>query len=74
MDVVTDVLTAAVFTLTHIKIDGCVSCFLQTPKTPLQKSMDLLGKQLSLYSFGIIGLWHRSSRVGLAAASGRGHA
>ena len=28
----------------------------QAPKTPLQKSMDLLGKQLSLYSFGIIGL------------------
>ncbi|NXY06720.1 AT2C1 ATPase, partial [Pteruthius melanotis] len=26
------------------------------PKTPLQKSMDLLGKQLSLYSFGIIGV------------------
>lgn len=32
-----------------------VSHILQTPKTPLQKSMDLLGKQLSLYSFGIIG-------------------
>lgn len=33
-----------------------VSClFFQAPKTPLQKSMDLLGKQLSLYSFGIIG-------------------
>lgn len=29
--------------------------FQQAPKTPLQKSMDLLGKQLSLYSFGIIG-------------------
>uniref|UniRef100_A0A671WWS2 P-type Ca(2+) transporter n=1 Tax=Sparus aurata TaxID=8175 RepID=A0A671WWS2_SPAAU len=28
----------------------------EAPKTPLQKSMDLLGKQLSLYSFGIIGL------------------
>lgn len=27
-----------------------------TPKTPLQKSMDTLGKQLSFYSFGIIGL------------------
>uniref|UniRef100_A0A8B9DZ50 P-type Ca(2+) transporter n=2 Tax=Anser cygnoides TaxID=8845 RepID=A0A8B9DZ50_ANSCY len=27
----------------------------EAPKTPLQKSMDLLGKQLSLYSFGIIG-------------------
>ncbi|XP_043922669.1 calcium-transporting ATPase type 2C member 1 [Protopterus annectens] len=26
------------------------------PKTPLQKSMDILGKQLSLYSFGIIGV------------------
>ncbi|XP_069767126.1 calcium-transporting ATPase type 2C member 1 isoform X2 [Narcine bancroftii] len=26
----------------------------EAPKTPLQKSMDLLGKQLSLYSFGII--------------------
>lgn len=33
-----------------------VSCLLcQAPKTPLQKSMDLLGKQLSLYSFCIIG-------------------
>jgi len=29
--------------------------FIKAPKTPLQKSMDLLGKQLSLYSFGIIG-------------------
>ncbi|XP_064467366.1 calcium-transporting ATPase type 2C member 1-like isoform X2 [Ornithodoros turicata] len=28
----------------------------EAPKTPLQKSMDTLGKQLSLYSFGIIGL------------------
>lgn len=28
----------------------------ESPKTPLQKSMDLLGKQLSLYSFGIIGV------------------
>ncbi|TSY27749.1 Calcium-transporting ATPase type 2C member 1 [Bagarius yarrelli] len=28
--------------------------FVQSPKTPLQKSMDLLGKQLSLYSFCII--------------------
>ncbi|POI32947.1 hypothetical protein CIB84_003301, partial [Bambusicola thoracicus] len=27
-----------------------------TPKTPLQKSMDRLGKQLTLFSFGIIGL------------------
>ncbi|XP_074594855.1 secretory pathway calcium atpase isoform X2 [Brevipalpus obovatus] len=26
-----------------------------SPKTPLQRSMDSLGKQLSLYSFGIIG-------------------
>lgn len=46
-----------------------VPCFLQTPKTPLQKSMDLLGKQLSLYSFGIIGLytsltWRRAELVG----------
>lgn len=31
-------------------------CFVQSPKTPLQKSMDLLGKQLSLYSLSIIGL------------------
>lgn len=31
-----------------------LSCF-QTPKTPLQKSMDRLGKQLTLFSFGIIG-------------------
>ncbi|XP_003200287.2 calcium-transporting ATPase type 2C member 1 isoform X2 [Danio rerio] len=28
----------------------------EAPKTPLQKSMDLLGKQLSLYSLGIIGV------------------
>lgn len=27
----------------------------ESPKTPLQKSMDALGKQLSFYSFGIIG-------------------
>nr|XP_006004265.1 PREDICTED: calcium-transporting ATPase type 2C member 1 [Latimeria chalumnae] len=35
----------------------------EAPKTPLQKSMDLLGKQLSLYSFGII------VRVSLAVAA-----
>ncbi|XP_021112260.1 calcium-transporting ATPase type 2C member 2 isoform X8 [Heterocephalus glaber] len=29
---------------------------LRTPKTPLQKSMDGLGKQLTLFSFSIIGL------------------
>lgn len=28
----------------------------EAPKTPLQKSMDSLGTQLSMYSFGIIGL------------------
>ncbi|XP_054553008.1 calcium-transporting ATPase type 2C member 2 isoform X2 [Talpa occidentalis] len=28
----------------------------ETPKTPLQKSMDKLGKQLTLFSFGIIGV------------------
>lgn len=28
----------------------------ESPKTPLQKSMDILGKQLSLYSFAVIGL------------------
>ncbi len=28
----------------------------EAPKTPLQKSMDSLGKQLSFYSFGIIGM------------------
>ncbi|KAM9288986.1 calcium-transporting ATPase type 2C member 2 [Morus bassanus] len=28
----------------------------ETPKTPLQKSMDRLGKQLTLFFFGIIGL------------------
>ncbi|KAK7830309.1 hypothetical protein U0070_018817 [Myodes glareolus] len=28
----------------------------ETPKTPLQKSMDKLGKQLTIFSFGIIGL------------------
>ena len=27
----------------------------EAPKTPLQKSMDTLGKQLSFYSFAIIG-------------------
>jgi len=30
--------------------------FIKAPKTPLQKSMDKLGKQLSFYSFGIIGI------------------
>uniref|UniRef100_A0A8C3G8S1 P-type Ca(2+) transporter n=1 Tax=Cyclopterus lumpus TaxID=8103 RepID=A0A8C3G8S1_CYCLU len=44
-----------------------VCCF-QAPKTPLQKSMDLLGKQLSLYSFGIIGVimlmgWLQGKRI-----------
>lgn len=29
---------------------------LQSPKTPLQNSMDQLGTQLSFYSFGIIGV------------------
>ncbi|XP_011899396.1 PREDICTED: calcium-transporting ATPase type 2C member 1 isoform X14 [Cercocebus atys] len=33
----------------------------EAPKTPLQKSMDLLGKQLSFYSFGIIGKRRESS-------------
>lgn len=28
----------------------------EAPKTPLQKSMDSLGTQLSIYSFGIIGV------------------
>lgn len=28
----------------------------EAPKTPLQKSMDNLGTQLSMYSFAIIGL------------------
>lgn len=28
----------------------------EAPKTPLQRSMDNLGTQLSFYSFGIIGL------------------
>ncbi|XP_049585706.1 calcium-transporting ATPase type 2C member 1 isoform X3 [Syngnathus scovelli] len=41
---------------------------LQAPKTPLQKSMDLLGKQLSFYSFGIIGVimlvgWLQGKRI-----------
>ncbi|OWK15790.1 hypothetical protein Celaphus_00004004, partial [Cervus elaphus hippelaphus] len=35
---------------------GEKSQFGETPKTPLQKSMDKLGKQLTLFSFGIIGL------------------
>uniref|UniRef100_A0A4W6DML6 Calcium-transporting ATPase n=1 Tax=Lates calcarifer TaxID=8187 RepID=A0A4W6DML6_LATCA len=40
----------------------------ESPKTPLQKSMDLLGKQLSLYSFGIIGVimlvgWLQGKRI-----------
>ena len=26
----------------------------ETPRTPLQKSMDTLGKQLSIYSIGVI--------------------
>lgn len=30
-----------------------IACF-KSPKTPLQKSMDQLGTQLSIYSFGII--------------------
>jgi len=28
----------------------------ESPKTPLQNSMDQLGKQLSFYSLGVIGL------------------
>ncbi|XP_058702038.1 calcium-transporting ATPase type 2C member 2 isoform X3 [Poecile atricapillus] len=40
----------------------------ETPKTPLQKSMDRLGKQLTLFSFGIIGLimligWWQGKRL-----------
>uniref|UniRef100_A0A8D0CWU4 P-type Ca(2+) transporter n=1 Tax=Sander lucioperca TaxID=283035 RepID=A0A8D0CWU4_SANLU len=40
----------------------------EAPKTPLQKSMDLLGKQLSLYSFGIIAVimlvgWLQGKRI-----------
>uniref|UniRef100_A0A665U6X4 Calcium-transporting ATPase n=1 Tax=Echeneis naucrates TaxID=173247 RepID=A0A665U6X4_ECHNA len=40
----------------------------EAPKTPLQKSMDLLGKQLSLYSFCIIGVimlvgWLQGKRI-----------
>ncbi|XP_068179275.1 calcium-transporting ATPase type 2C member 1 isoform X2 [Antennarius striatus] len=40
----------------------------ETPKTPLQKSMDLLGRQLSLYSLGIIGVimlvgWLQGKRI-----------
>jgi len=27
----------------------------EPPRTPLQKNMDILGKQLSLYSLGVIG-------------------
>uniref|UniRef100_A0A671WY56 P-type Ca(2+) transporter n=1 Tax=Sparus aurata TaxID=8175 RepID=A0A671WY56_SPAAU len=43
-------------------------CNYHAPKTPLQKSMDLLGKQLSLYSFGIIGVimlvgWLQGKRI-----------
>lgn len=41
-------------------------CFVQSPKTPLQKSMDLLGKQLSLYSLSIIGLAPSSSHFCLS--------
>lgn len=33
-----------------------VSYIFQSPKTPMQKSMDILGKQLSFYSFCIIGV------------------
>uniref|UniRef100_A0A8C4YR69 Calcium-transporting ATPase n=1 Tax=Gopherus evgoodei TaxID=1825980 RepID=A0A8C4YR69_9SAUR len=42
-------------TLVRLIGTGENSEFGEAPKTPLQKSMDLLGKQLSLYSFGIIG-------------------
>ncbi|XP_003965848.1 calcium-transporting ATPase type 2C member 1 [Takifugu rubripes] len=40
----------------------------ESPKTPLQKSMDLLGKQLSLYSLSIIGVimlvgWLQGKRI-----------
>ena len=41
--------------MTHSPFPLTLSFVPQAPKTPLQKSMDLLGKQLSLYSFGIIG-------------------
>lgn len=35
----------------------------ETPKTPLQKSMDKLGKQLTVFSFGIIAwLWRPFQR------------
>uniref|UniRef100_A0A8C4YR90 P-type Ca(2+) transporter n=1 Tax=Gopherus evgoodei TaxID=1825980 RepID=A0A8C4YR90_9SAUR len=43
-------------TLVRLIGTGENSEFGEAPKTPLQKSMDLLGKQLSLYSFGIIGI------------------
>ncbi|VTJ51302.1 Hypothetical predicted protein [Marmota monax] len=39
----------------------------ETPKTPLQKSMDKLGKQLTLFSFGIIGLRTRDLLLAVAA-------
>ena len=34
----------------------CMSVCAQAPKTPLQISMGVLGKQLSFYSFCIIGI------------------
>uniref|UniRef100_A0A8C8WUR3 P-type Ca(2+) transporter n=1 Tax=Panthera leo TaxID=9689 RepID=A0A8C8WUR3_PANLE len=47
----------------------------ETPKTPLQKSMDKLGKQLTLFSFGIIGERGRfcaGTRLLALGTSGRG--
>ena len=48
--------------------------FVQAPKTPLQKSMDLLGKQLSLYSFGIIGWFSLLVSVHPQRRESRAHA
>ena len=36
--------------------DNSSFSWFQSPKTPMQKSMDILGKQLSFYSFCIIGV------------------
>jgi Ca2+-transporting ATPase len=41
--------------LAEIKQKSITKLLSKAPKTPLQKSMDKLGKQLSIYSFCIIG-------------------
>ena len=40
----------------YLELCIMISLSFQSPKTPMQKSMDILGKQLSFYSFCIIGV------------------